>query len=143
MVWLLLPKILGFWIFLNQSRPNHICIFVNHLFSLFCRNIELTIFCQFEHQHTLTKIKLWCQIIGDNIGSFAKPLCPFLCDIQMLVGTKRFVLYWPWLRNCAHMIKKIAQRAIFHTPILQPPPQQSAILNHIRAVLFENLLHFS
>jgi hypothetical protein len=52
-----------------------------------------TLFCQFWHQHVITEIKRWVQIIGANIDSFAESLRPYLWDIQMVVGTKQFVLY--------------------------------------------------
>jgi hypothetical protein len=45
------------------------------------------------HQHAITKIKGWVQIIGANIGFFNKSLRQYLWDIQIVVGTKQFMLY--------------------------------------------------
>jgi hypothetical protein len=61
--------------------------------ALFAGTLKSLFFCQFWHQHAITKIKGWVQVIGANIGSFAKLLHPYLWDIQMVVGKKQFVLF--------------------------------------------------
>jgi hypothetical protein len=93
LVWPLLPKTLCFSKKISQSQPNHNPVIFPSLSIQRLQDCQTTLFCQFWHQHAITKIKGWVQIIGANIGSFAKSLCPYLWDIQMVVWTKQFVLY--------------------------------------------------
>jgi hypothetical protein len=120
----MLPKILSFWIFfepiMTQSRFHLHQSFVQ----VVCRNLELTLFCQFWHQHAVTKIKGWVQNILEPI------LVPLLNCFVHISGTSRwwsgqsnlFCILVPAEKLCTHD-QKIAQRAIFlHTNTPKPTP---------------------
>jgi hypothetical protein len=69
------------------------------------------------------------QIIGANIGSFAKPLGPYLWDIQMVVWTKQFILYIFPGQEIVHTCSKNSMACnFFHTDIPKPPPIQQRLL---------------
>jgi hypothetical protein len=84
-------------------------------------SLAFTLFCHFWHQHAITKIKGCVLIIGANIGSFAKSLCPYLWGIRMVVWTKQFVLYTVPGGEMVHTCSKNSTACNFsHTNILKP-----------------------
>jgi hypothetical protein len=74
----------------TQSQPNYVSVFIHPTFT---GPLSSLFFVSFGINTPSPKIKGWVQIVGANIGSFDKSLCPYPWDIYMVVWTKQFVLY--------------------------------------------------
>ncbi len=127
-----MPKILVFWIFFKpittQSQPNHVSNFVHPTFA---GTLNSLFFASFGINTPSPKSRDKCKLLEPILV----PLINCFIDTS---GTSRwwsgrsdlFCILAPAEKSCTHD-QIIARHAISPTLILQNPPQQSAVLNHI------------
>ncbi len=112
----------------TQSQPVHVSIFVHQTFTGMSNSF---FFASFSINTPSSKSRDGCKLL--------EPIfVPLLYSFVHTSGTSRwwsgrsdsFCILAPAEKLCTHD-QKIARHAIFHTPILQLPPQQLAVLNHL------------